>query len=240
MELKDLKVGMKFKVVDKKVGEKWNEACKMDKWLGKIMTVRNIFLAFEAIKADEDIDEHIGDGWTWHSHMIDWEATAKLNKQHNLPRILVNGNATIVWFEDGEKVVVKHTDDNEFDLEKAVAMACAKKLLGGYGKFKELMDVAEVKSKDNKQYAIVVQVGQTYTTYVNFFKENNIEHYSKDYPNYHGNLNWNGESNIHPYNGEKVEVLEHFEHRDGSNVIYVVRKSNGKIGLIGKDGLKFL
>lgn len=78
-----LKIGQKFKVVDE-----WNEEAKllinnegkMDKWQGKIMTVRDINdLLFGNYSAEEDRTENDGKGWCWHYSMIDWKATNKLN-----------------------------------------------------------------------------------------------------------------------------------------------------------------
>lgn len=44
-----------------------------------------------------------------------------------IERIIYNNPATIVWFADGEKVIVK-CHNEEFDKEKGVAMAIARKL----------------------------------------------------------------------------------------------------------------
>lgn len=63
-----LRPGDKVRIVSKKTGEQWNRLGLMDKWLGKIMTVRenlgNIVLM------EEDINEY-DDGWRWHPEMID-------------------------------------------------------------------------------------------------------------------------------------------------------------------------
>lgn len=44
-----------------------------------------------------------------------------------IEKIIYNNPATIVWFADGEKIVVK-AHNEEFDKEKGVAMAIARKL----------------------------------------------------------------------------------------------------------------
>ena len=46
-----------------------------------------------------------------------------------IEKIIYNDPATIVWFADGEKVVVK-CHNEEFDKEKGVAMAIARKFYG--------------------------------------------------------------------------------------------------------------
>lgn len=81
-----LKVGDKFKVVDKKVGNFWDTDGKMNKWLGKIMTVRVVYIDcdrpkeyyYKAVEDTEDCNSAYG--WTWYPETIDWEVTEKLNK----------------------------------------------------------------------------------------------------------------------------------------------------------------
>lgn len=77
-----LKIGQKFKVVDE-----WNEEAKnfinwdgeMDKWLGKVLTVREYSCTRKIYFAKEDENENEKIGWIWHDCMIDWKATNKLN-----------------------------------------------------------------------------------------------------------------------------------------------------------------
>lgn len=59
---------MKYKVGDKvRIVSKWGKGCfqncegRMDKWLGKIMTVR--YVSSEVYQMVEDVKEHDGDGW---------------------------------------------------------------------------------------------------------------------------------------------------------------------------------
>ena len=67
-EFNKLKPGDKVRIVSEKTGELWNPAGFMDKWLGKVMTVRenlgNIVLM------EEDIKEYDA-GWRWYPEMID-------------------------------------------------------------------------------------------------------------------------------------------------------------------------
>lgn len=67
-EFENLKPGDKVRIVSKKTGEWWNPAGFMDKWLGKVMTVRENFgiVAF----MEEDAKERYG-GWNWYPEMID-------------------------------------------------------------------------------------------------------------------------------------------------------------------------
>ena len=65
--------------------------------------------------------------------------------------ILVDGPATIVFWADGTKTVVKCGPDDSYDIEKAVAMCFMKKALGSRS-MKKLFNLAEDKTAeyDNK------------------------------------------------------------------------------------------
>lgn len=164
--------------------------------------------------------------------MLTVEDFNQSEKQQPIPRVLINGNATIVWFDDGDKVVVKHTDDLPYDQEKAISMACAKKLLGGYSKFQELMDITEVKDGlENNSCAIIIDDSLLYSTYLNFFT-GELEKYKDKYVVAQGMVYTSYEK---PHNGEKVKIVDS---KDGLVVIKPVNK-NG-LYLISSKGLKFL
>ena len=73
-EFKTLKPGDKVKIIDTPVSETKCGAEPMDKWCGKIMTVRdkqtpyNEMYIFALMEEDE---EDVPDGWGWFSWMID-------------------------------------------------------------------------------------------------------------------------------------------------------------------------
>lgn len=86
---------------------------------------------------------------TGHSHKMEetmysfhdnWLRPAKFEfreKGLGIERVLFNDPATIVFWTDGTKTVVKCRKGDEWDAEKGLAMACAKKLMGnrdGYHK----------------------------------------------------------------------------------------------------------
>ena len=52
-----------------------------------------------------------------------------------IKNVIFNDPATIVFWEDGTKTVVKCQDDDEFDPEKGLAMAIAKKAYGNKGSY---------------------------------------------------------------------------------------------------------
>lgn len=53
-------------------------------------------------------------------------------------KIIFNGPATIVFWDDGTKTVVKCTERETFDYEKGVALCYMKKLLGNDSSFKRV------------------------------------------------------------------------------------------------------
>ena len=58
-------------------------------------------------------------------------------RKHEIKKVIFNGPATVVYWADGTKTVVKCSKDDEFDPEKGLAMAIAKKFFGnenGYSK----------------------------------------------------------------------------------------------------------
>ena len=57
-------------------------------------------------------------------------------------KIITNSKATIVFWSDNTKTVVKRYNE-EYDKEKAVAIAYAKKMFGSYRKFKKLFKIEE-------------------------------------------------------------------------------------------------
>ena len=77
--------------------------------------------------------------------------TDNLYNTFEIKDILVNGPATIVFWADGTKTVVKCGPDDSYDIEKAVAMCFMKKVLGSRSMHK-IFDLAEDKTAeyDNK------------------------------------------------------------------------------------------
>ena len=62
------KVGDKVRIVDHRTG-RMNILGEMDKWLGKVMTIRERFLT--GYWMEEDCGENHGRGWLWDDSMID-------------------------------------------------------------------------------------------------------------------------------------------------------------------------
>ena len=68
--------------------------------------------------------------------VCDYSAPAKPNPSIDLriDKVIFNGPATVILWKDGTKTTVKNHNDN-YDPEKAVAMAIAKKALGNQGNY---------------------------------------------------------------------------------------------------------
>lgn len=76
-EFKTLKPGDKVKIIDTPVSKEICGAAYMDKWCGKIMTVREYEYhewTLPFIYMEEDFDD-IFNGWCWYPWMIDKKVT---------------------------------------------------------------------------------------------------------------------------------------------------------------------
>ena len=62
------KVGDRVRIVSEKTGYKWNRDGKMDKWLGEIMTVREVNRGSYGM--EEDVWGCGKLGWSWYPEMI--------------------------------------------------------------------------------------------------------------------------------------------------------------------------
>ena len=133
-EFEKLKVGDKVKIVDKRTGTGWNLRGKMDKWLGKIMTIRNNLYGY--VKMREDYDESY-DGWCWSSHMID----CKVGDLATIEMHIIRGNKTVVRLSNGKVGIAKCNPQDTFDVYEGLRIATAR----AYGKepFADRKDIAE-------------------------------------------------------------------------------------------------
>lgn len=89
-------------------------------------------------------------------------------RKREIKKVIFNGPATVVYWGDGTKTVVKCSKDDEFDPEKGLAMAIAKKFFGnenGYSKnIKKWVDTYEDKDADiNIDTGAIGVVGNSFT-----------------------------------------------------------------------------
>lgn len=61
-----------------------------------------------------------------------------IDRKEDIKKVIFNNPATIVYWKDGTKTVVKCQDDDRFDKEKGLAMAIVKKLFGNKGNYNKI------------------------------------------------------------------------------------------------------
>lgn len=61
-----------------------------------------------------------------------------IDGKENIEKVIFNDPATIVFWKDGTKTVVKCQDDDVYDKEKGLAMCVAKKFFGNKGNFNKV------------------------------------------------------------------------------------------------------
>jgi len=109
------KVGDRVKIVSKKEGWSWNVDGFMDKWLGKILTIKEI--DNNIYKMKEDCNENAFRGWLWNESMIEGLANENNYEIH----ITTKGTTThAVMKKDGEVVkrsTARLNPIDEFDFE---------------------------------------------------------------------------------------------------------------------------
>lgn len=117
---------MKYKVGDKvRIVNKWGQGCcqnglgRMDKWLGKNMTIRAICFG-RSYKMKEDAIENCGNGWAWSGNCI-----AGLVCEKKIV-ITTNGAETLARLYDGNKVIKTANSQmltDKFDFETGAKIA---------------------------------------------------------------------------------------------------------------------
>lgn len=71
---------------------------------------------------------------TWYGgNLTHHESSMKKLYLNEITKVIFNDPATIVFWRDGTKTVVKCNPGDKFDPEKGLAMACTKKLFGNNG-----------------------------------------------------------------------------------------------------------
>ena len=113
--------------------------------------------------------------------MNDVEFNRHLNRIPEIKNVIFNDPATIVFWEDGSKTVVKCQDGDEFDPEKGLAMAIVKKAYGNKGsycnKLKKWLPKEEVDTN-----SILRSAGQYLVSgLVDGINSNDIDKFSKSF-----------------------------------------------------------
>lgn len=116
------RVGDKVRIVSKKRGDSWNVSGKMDKWLGKVMTIRET--RGRNYKMMEDEGEFCGDGWFWYDSMIEG-----LAPELPISKVVIttDGKTTLARLYDGKKVIkraeAKCSPHDKFDFNVGAKLA---------------------------------------------------------------------------------------------------------------------
>ena len=144
---------MKYKAGDKvRIVSKWGEGCyqsptgRMDKWLGKVMTVRDVGITL--YRMVEDIEDNEWGGWFWNENCI-----AGLACENKIV-ITTDGTETLARLYDGKKVVktatAKCSPDDKFSFETGAKIA-----------FERLFDSEEPKYFSGKAVCVNKYLGFT-------------------------------------------------------------------------------
>ena len=120
----------KFKIQEEETMSKTNETSKTD----RIKVVNQV----------ETISHKVND-----SLIVE-----EIDMLHMIDHVIINAPATIVFWKDGTKTVVKCKDNDEFDPEKGIAMAFTKKVLGNnynyINKFNTILKKAKTIEDESK------------------------------------------------------------------------------------------
>lgn len=156
-EFKKLKVGDKVKIVKEKAGGGWNENGKMDKWLGKTMTIRGTVktLELEALRMHEDANENVK-GWFWFPEMIDCKVDGKVDESATIEMHIIRGNKTVVRLSNGKVGIARCNPQDSFDVYEGLRIATAR----AYGKepFADREDTTE--STEVRRVKRVAEAGE--------------------------------------------------------------------------------
>lgn len=121
-EFRNLKVGDKVQIVSNKIGDDWDPFGEMVKWLGKIMTIREIDKRGRTARMKEDKNEAIN-GWFWYPHMIE-------KKVEECPTTvvehLIKGRKTIVKLSTGKVGIAVCSPEDTFNPYEGFRLASAR------------------------------------------------------------------------------------------------------------------
>lgn len=113
------KIGDKVRITTEKKGDCWNLRGMMDKWLGKVMTIRDV--CERCYQMQEDWGENRGGGWLWFEEMIDG-----LADEHKIV-ITTDGKTTKASLYNGKKLektaTAKCSPEDEFDFRTGAELA---------------------------------------------------------------------------------------------------------------------
>ena len=241
-------VGDKVKIIDKWVlGCHENSNGKMDKWLGKIMTIREV--SFNDYKMEEDKTENCGTGWYWNNKCIEGKVVEDVPEKTAVKEVKrpakVGEWIKIVNADHMERYRGCEEYKNGDILKVAKTNACCLDDVLAEG-ISEWIDKREYVVLENYQpeqssleskanYTTEIQIGDTvkvvnngkcYTRYEEWFVKNA--------PQYLGKFAYGGM----PKNGGSYKVLMKNDKDGLKYVIQEIDWLNGAVYLIDEKGIE--
>lgn len=127
-------------------------------WEPRKVNTSNIQYDTERRKAKNDSVAAMVGGFVAYKNMGSsfFKTNPDYNRLPDIKNVIFNDPATIVFWSDGTKTVVKVQDGDEYDEEKGLAMAISKKALGNQGNyynvFKKWLPEEDESSSVNVEY----------------------------------------------------------------------------------------
>lgn len=123
------KVGDKVRITtDKSKSRMWDSNGKMNKWTGKVMTIK--CLEDDCYRMAEDYGEYRGGGWYWYEEMIDGLATneepRREEPKHHITITSDGKTTTAVFMVDGREIkkgIAKCSPEDKFNFKTGAELA---------------------------------------------------------------------------------------------------------------------
>ena len=144
-------------------------------------------------------------------------------------RYIVNENATILFWKDGEKTIVKKCEDDDFNPRLGFLTAFFQRHcnMTKNKANKYLANIEENVERKTPRYVKVVDSGKTYSLYKDFIQ--------KYFPKYLPQFK-KGDS---PDKRKKYQIIGEGEHPNEKILMYLIQdESTEQVFLIGKKGVK--
>ena len=99
----------------------------------------NLKLAFDGLMPADDVEKLMRDAVTQFFRNMYHKPTSQITNRLAIDRVIYNGPATIVFWKDGTKTVVKCHGDDVFSERVGLLMCIAKRAYGDKGAFNDVL-----------------------------------------------------------------------------------------------------
>lgn len=160
------------------------------------------------------------------------ELRAKLGKVDMPEKHIINENATILFWKDGEKTIVKKCEEDDFNPRLAFLTAFFQHYCGmsknKANKYLASLEVEKNKENSKDKFVKVISWEKTYDCYKSLVESK--------FPKYTNNF----KMRTYPKNGQKYKLLGETCHEESKSIkIYLIQDIWSKqVYLIDKDGTK--